>query len=347
MILLSSRQKRILLFIQKNGSASNREIRATLKNAARVTIVRDLDVLLKNKLIKKTGKGRGVTYSENALNELHRYIDIRNYFRKGPDSRHGTHTRFNAEIFTMLEHVFQQKEIKQLTAQNSIYQKRIKTLPPTIISKEFERLSIDLSWKSSQIEGNTYTLLETEALIKENKHAPGHSKDEGTMILNHKKALDYILDKRTDFRKLTQRKIENLHALLVTDLGVSTGIRTKPVGITGTFFLPLDNEHQITEAMDVLIQSIHRSKDPFSRALIGIIVLSYIQPFEDGNKRTSRLLGNALLIANGACPLSFRSVNEVDYKKALILFYEQNNITFFKDLFIEQFNFAVENYFLA
>ncbi|MEK7166883.1 MAG: Fic family protein, partial [Patescibacteria group bacterium] len=86
-------------------------------------------------------------------------------------------------------------------------------------------------------------------------------------------------------------------------------------------------------------------KDPFSKALILILLISYIQPFEDGNKRTSRLIGNAVFLANNICPLSYRSINEADYKKAIILFYEQNNVRFFKELFVNQFQFAVENYF--
>ena len=87
--------------------------------------------------------------------------------------------------------------------------------------------------------------------------------------------------------------------------------------------------------------------DPFSKAIFMILMISYIQPFEDGNKRASRLLGNAILLANNACPLSYRSINEADYKKAVIIFYEQNSARLFKELFIEQFKFAVSNYFQA
>ena len=87
-------------------------------------------------------------------------------------------------------------------------------------------------------------------------------------------------------------------------------------------------------------------KEPFSKAILAMVLISYIQPFEDGNKRTARLTGNAVLLAHNACPLSFRSVNEVDYKKALIIFYEQNNLRFFKELFMEQFKFSSETYFL-
>jgi len=78
-----------------------------------------------------------------------------------------------------------------------------------------------------------------------------------------------------------------------------------------------------------------------------MLLIAYIQPFEDGNKRTSRLMGNAVLLAHDICPLSYRSVKDSEYKKAVLLFYEQNNISYFKQLFIEQFKFAVNNYFGA
>ena len=80
--------------------------------------------------------------------------------------------------------------------------------------------------------------------------------------------------------------------------------------------------------------------------MLAILLIAYIQPFVDGNKRTSRMIGNAILLANNACPLSYRSINELEYKKAVLLFYEQNNLSYFKKLFIEQYEFVVGNYFL-
>ena len=226
--------------------------------------------------------------------------------------------------------------------------KESKTCPPAIIKKEFERLTVELSWKSSQIEGNTYSLIDTEILIKENKEAAGHKKEEAVMILNHKKALEYIIGNRNEFKNLTLRKIEDIHGLIVDGLSVAKGLRKKAVGITGTKYRPLDNEYQIREMMEKAINVVNKKlDDPFSKAIFTTLMISYIQPFEDGNKRASRLLGNAILLANNACPLSYRSVNEADYKKAVIIFYEQNSARFFKELFIEQFKFAVSNYFLA
>ena len=205
---------------------------------------------------------------------------------------------------------------------------------------------MELSWKSSQIEGNTYSLIDTEILIKENKEAEGHKREEAVMILNHKKALDYILENRKDFKNLNLRKIEDVHGFLVEGSGVAKGLRKKAVGITGTKYRPLDNEYQIKEAMEKMIEFANKKlTDQFSRAIFTTLMISYIQPFEDGNKRASRLLGNAVLLSGDICPLSYRSINEADYKKAVIIFYEQNSARFFKELFIEQFKFAVSNYF--
>jgi len=144
---------------------------------------------------------------------------------------------------------------------------------------------------------------------------------------------------------LTLKKLEELHAILTNNLGVNKGLRKSPVGIVGTNFKPLSNQLQIKDAIDKLITTINNTENIIEKALITVIMISYIQPFEDGNKRTGRILANAILFANGYCPLSYRSISESDYKKAVILFYENNSIDYFKELFVEQFKFAVEKYF--
>jgi Fic family protein len=128
-------------------------------------------------------------------------------------------------------------------------------------------------------------------------------------------------------------------------MGVREGIRVGPVRIIGTRYLPIEGKAEITGALYSAIDKINSLKDSFSKSLALILMISYIQPFEDGNKRTARILGNALLLADNICPLSYRSINEADYKKAILLFYEQNSAKLFKELFVEQFKFAVDNYF--
>ncbi len=211
--------------------------------------------------------------------------------------------------------------------------------------KEMERLGVDLSWKSSQIEGNTHSLLETERLLKEKQEASGKSKEEAIMLLNHKDALDFILDYPDYLKEITVHHIEDIHSILTKELGVDRNIRQRRVGITGTNYRPLDNEIQIREALEDSCTLINQKENIFEKALLALVLLSYIQAFADGNKRTARITSNAILIANGYCPISFRTVDSIDYKKAMLMFYEQNNIAAFKKIFIEQFEFAVKTYF--
>ncbi len=345
---LNKRQDVILYILNRTKKTSVSGILADLKvyfgEVSKITVNRDLEKLLELKFIVRGGKGRAVFYELSPRYNLLKYIDADKYFLTEVDKREAI-KYFNFEIFSILKDIFNQEEKKYLDKLNGEYQKNIKNIPESLIKKEFERLVIELSWKSSQIEGNTYSLLETESLIKEKREAPGHKKEEAIMIVNHKKVLDYILKNKNIFRIITIAKIEDIHYLLAKNLGIPRSLRKRAVGITGTKYKPLDNEFQTREALEKTCQAVNQEKNPFSKAVMLMAMIAYIQPFEDGNKRTSRLLGNAILMAHSICPLSYRSVDEVEYKKAVILFYEQNNISYFKKLFIEQFEFAVKNYF--
>lgn len=224
------------------------------------------------------------------------------------------------------------------------YKNRKEGLSDTMRRKELERLIIELSWKSSRIEGNTYTLLDTERLIRENIAAPNKSKDETRMILNHKDAFEFVRQNRTHFMKLNRARIEELHKILVKNLGVGFNLRKKPVGVTGSIYRPLDNEYQIAEALDSLTEMTNGLASPYAQSLLAIIGISYIQPFEDGNKRTGRILANAILMAHGLAPLSYRSVEGKEYREAALVFYELNSIIPFKNIFIAQYDFAARNY---
>ena len=206
-------------------------------------------------------------------------------------------------------------------------------------------LAIDLIWKSSEIEGNTYSLLETEALIKQHELAKGKSKEDATMLLNHKKALDFITDDLDYLKPLTVNKIIDIHTLLIGGLGVSNNIRRRAVAITGTNYRPLSIETQIKEELEEIVNLVNSKNNIFEKGLLLLCLLSYLQAFEDGNKRTARIMSNAVLMSHNYCPLSFRTVSAVDYKKAMLLFYEQNNISAMKEIFIHQYEFAVKQYF--
>jgi Fic family protein len=165
------------------------------------------------------------------------------------------------------------------------------------------------------------------------------------MLLNHKEAIDFIVEQPDYLYPLTVTKIENLHAILIKELGVSKNLRHKRVAISGTNYLPIDNEWQIKEALEQMCNLVNSKLNFFEKALLVLLLISYIQPFMDGNKRTARIVSNAVLLHFKYCPISFRTVDSIDYKKALLLFYEVNNITTFKKIFIVQYAFAVNTYF--
>lgn len=165
------------------------------------------------------------------------------------------------------------------------------------------------------------------------------------MLLNHKEALEFIIENPDYVVPLTIARIEDIHSILVKDLPVERNIRQRRVGISGTNYKPLDNEHQIREALEDMCNLINSKGNIFEQSLLALVLLSYIQAFNDGNKRTARIISNAILIANQYCPISFRTIDSVEYKKAMLIFYEQNNIRVFKEIFMEQFRFAVKTYF--
>ena len=346
---LNKRQSIILDYVNKHSSSSRLEIEEYIASvydkSSKNTIIRDLDMLLKNNYVKKTGSARSIKYLPANNNELLIRYDVENYFKENFDDRKIKYPQFNFDIYNNLKNLFSDDEIKKIENINKIYTNKVNALSDTILKKEYERLLIELSWKSSQIEGNTYSLLDTETLIKENIEANGHKKEEAIMILNHKKALEFIFESKNYFKIITLKKLEELHALLTNDLGVDKGLRKSPVGIVGTNYKPLSNQLQIKDAVEKMITTINTTKNVIEKALITVLMISYIQPFEDGNKRTGRILANAILFAHDYCPLSYRSVRESEYKKAVILFYENNSIDYFKELFVEQFKFAVEKYF--
>ena len=341
-------ENQIIQYLKQNHEGSSTNILEGIDSSKSLaTLKRILTSLINEKLIKSVGKGKATKYRVSQYYKLFEEIDIESYYAKEIDERE-IKENFNLSIIQDLlpeiDFLTQSENAKLSELQNE-YSKNISELSENEYSKELERLAIDLSWKSSQIEGNTYSLLETERLIKEKEIAQGKSKEEATMLLNHKEALDFIIDNPDYLFPLTLSKIEDIHSILIKNLGIDRNIRKRRVGISGTNYKPLDNEFLIKEALTNVCDLINKKDDVFEQALLALILVSYIHPFSDGNKRTARIVSNAILINQKYCPISFRTVDSIDYKKAMLLFYEQNNITVFKRVFIEQFEFAVKTYF--
>lgn len=344
---LTVRQQEIIEIIVGLGSASISQISEHLTVKPSIpTLNRELAALVESQCLEKIGKGRATQYRITPYCQLFAPIHTETYFEKEPDHRKAA-VRFNDGVLALLEQVplFTPCEQAQLEMLKKTYQNNITDYPRMLYQKEMERLTIELSWKSSQIEGNTYSLLETERLFKEKEAVQGKPKEDATMLLNHKDALEYVLAHPDLAKTINLKVIEEIHSLLIKDLGVGRNLRTRIVGITGTAYKPLDNPYQIREAIESMCRLINAKDNGFEKALLAVVLISYIQPFEDGNKRTARMVSNALLIADGACPLSYRSVDAIEYKKAMLLFYEQNSLSAFKTVFMEQVAFSVNNYF--
>lgn len=338
----------ILQVLHYHPLSNRAEIASKLPNPpSDSTLKRIIAEAVRNGEIIIHGKGPATKYSLSEQAHVTMPLDLNTYFNDEVDDRN-IQTDFNFDLIKKLlpkVNLFTDEEIIQLNALQETYKKHVEILSNSEYHQEMERLGIDLSWKSSQIEGNTYSLLETEQLLLKKETAQGKTKEEATMLLNHKEALDYILENPEYLEELTVHRIETLHAILTKELEITSGIRRRRVGITGTNYRPLENEFQIRDALEETCTLINNRNDIFEQALLALVLLSYIQAFTDGNKRTARIISNGILIANNFCPISFRTVDAIDYKKAMLIFYEQNNISAFKKLFIEQFKFAVDTYF--
>jgi Fic family protein len=338
----------IINFIQNNPNCSSKEVFNGIGiNVGYATVKRTISQLLQENSIIKNGNGKSTKYKISPSYQIFAPIDPVEYFKNEIDTR-VIQSAFNQNLISNQlsdYELFTQKELTHLDHLQATFKKNISNLSKQEYKNEFEKLAIDLSWKSSQIEGNTYSLLETERLLIDQVTADGKTKDEATMLLNHKQALDFILENRNYIEPLSVSGIEDIHSMLIKELNIGRNIRQRRVSITGTNYRPLDNEFQIKEALEQMCNLINSKFNIFEKAFLALILISYIQPFADGNKRTGRIICNALLMYNEYCPISFRTVNAMDYKQSLLVFYEQNNISAFKKIFIEQFEFAVKTYF--
>ncbi|PJA09857.1 MAG: cell filamentation protein Fic [Flavobacteriales bacterium CG_4_10_14_0_2_um_filter_32_8] len=350
--MLTNDENKIISVITSNPSQSSKDILKALKAKDKgimsyATLKRRLSKLVSNNLISIVGRGRGTTYVVSQEFQLLNPFDVEEYFAQDVDKRKAK-KGFNFDLITHVLNgakFFTKEELEILNELQEEYTENINKLSETENRKALEHLSIDLTWKSSEIEGNTYTLLETEALLKNKETAKGKTMEEANMLLNHKEAIDFLIQENTYLEPLSVAKIENIHSLLVQNLKVDRNIRKGIVTVTGTIYKPLDNEHQIREALQDMCNLINNRKNIFEKALLALVLISYIQAFGDGNKRTARIISNGILIQNKFCPISFLTIDSVEYKKAMLFFYEQNNISAFKRIFIDQLEYAAITYF--
>ena len=217
----------------------------------------------------------------------------------------------------------------------------------TYVRQILDRLLIDLSWASSRLEGNTYSHLETERLIAFGESAPGKTPFETQMVLNHKAAIEFLVD-AADEMGFDRRTILNLHALLSDNLlgdpKASGRLRAIPVSIGKSVYEPLAVPQLIDEVFSQILSTASAISDPFEQAFFITVHLPYLQPFEDVNKRVSRLAANIPLIQHNLCPLSFLDVPEDQYINGLLGVYEVNRIELMRDVFVWTYERSCRRY---
>lgn len=347
----SERKEKIVHYLQAYESISNQEAQG-LTGAHRNTVTSDFRSLVAENIIQRTGTGKGARYIllESVLfaeelvahlwgnrdqQTLEKYFSTEKrrkvFFDRTVDKALSAPFDFGQRV----EDIFQD-------SLSSIKAKR-RTLAQSERKRKKERLVVDLAWASSRIEGNRYSLLETEVLIKHNETTRGKSIDEARMILNHKNALLYLREQR-QFSALARHDIMELHQLLIDGLGVPTGFRKRLVQVSNSSYVPCDNEFQIVATFDRIVEKINNLESVLAKAVAANLLLAYLQPFEDGNKRTARMLGNALMMSHDFLPISFSHTPKEEYIKSILYFYERQNPRYFMALFLKELNHSFRDY---
>lgn len=224
---------------------------------------------------------------------------------------------------------------------------RIRALPPAQGNTVLERLAIDLSWASSYLEGNTYTLLDTERLLVEGHAAAGHSARETRMILNHKAALDYLREHVASFGPRPQ-DIRELHSLLANGLLADEAdagrIRRGIVEIGGSAYFPITPPQQLEDQLELILEKARAIEDAFEQSVFLLAFIPYLQPFIDVNKRVGRLAANIPLLKANVCPISYRDMDKERYTQGLLAFYELNRPEILARAYADAYERGVDRY---
>ena len=305
------------------------------------TIWRTLKKLVDKSKLQVTGKGRATGYHLAGSAVVRVHLQTPYNRRKPVDYNRGFLDRYIPNKTYYLAEVERQH-----------LQHAGQPVPPSLPAGTYarrilERLLVDLSWASSRMEGNTYDILETERLIRFGQEADGKDRKETMMILNHKEAIQYIVDNLAEIT-LGRRDIFNIHALLADGLLVNPAmagrLRRLPVGITHSNYRPPGDEFEIEEEFNILIQKAAEIADPFEQSFFLLVHIPYLQAFDDVNKRTSRIVANVPLLKSDLAPMSFVTMNDRDYIDGLIGIYELNNVSLLREAYVDAYAASAENY---
>jgi Fic family protein len=330
---------------------------------SRRTLQRRLDRLLQEAAITQSGGSRSVGYraAQNKLAQDQKPeedresiiplatggLEVRSTVRQPIALRKplGYDRSFLERYQPGVESYLSTEKIRKLTDLGQMTQAR---LPAGTYARDvLDRLLVDLSWASSRLEGNTYTRLGTQRLIELGQAAQGKDAQETQMILNHKAAIELLIENSAEV-SIDKFTVLNLHAILsdnlIADPLASGRLRQRVLQISGTVFVPLAMPQQLAECFELIRSKAQAISNPFEQAFFSMVRLPYLQPFEDVNKRVSRLATNIPLLRNGLCPLSFIDVPERAYIEATLGVYEMNRVDLLRDVFMWAYERSCQRY---
>lgn len=353
-----SEDEQILTLIKQYPlGASLQEISENLpESMPRRTLQRRLSALVDQAILTRVGSGSAVRYSiaqtevqalTYDINYSPEALEIEHYVNQHVSKRRPVgYQREFLESYQPNKTFYLPEKVRQdlqIRGQQNLAEKPAGTFARKIL----DRLLIDISWNSSRLEGNTYSLLETQRLIQFGEMAHGKTAFESQMILNHKAAIQFLIESIDDIH-YNLYTICSIHALLSENLlgntQASGRLRKIPVGISHTVYHPLEIPQLIEEYLSIILQKVSQINDPFEQAFFLMVHIPYLQAFEDVNKRVSRLAANISLIKNNLCPLSFIDVPDKNYIDGMIGVYELNRIELLRDLFVWSYNRSVLKY---
>ena len=349
--------ERLIGNVENNPSGMGVEelLRLFQGEVSRRTLQRRLSALVQSGRLITEGGGPSTVYllpTRGDLNE--KYIplspsgaEVRGLVRRPQTER--TPVSYNREFLDQ----YRPNESRYLTADTIAYLARIGATADlerpagTYARHILNRLLVELSWASSRLEGNTYSLLDTERLIQFGEAAEGKDAIETQMILNHKAAIEFIVD-QGDELAFDRQTVLNLHALLsdnlLPDPTAGGRLRRIAVGIHDSVYHPLELPPLIEEYFQQVVDTGAVIHNPFEQAFFAMVHLPYLQPFEDVNKRVSRLAANVPFIRENLSPLSFMDVPQQAYVEGLMGVYELNRVELLRDVFVWAYERSAKRY---
>lgn len=332
---MPSIDQKILEYIAENPNARKDDIR---RNAAPrssdTTVWRALKKLLEAGKLEVSGKGPATSYAISGSSVVRTYLQTP-YNKRPPVVYKKSFIDNYVPNKTFYLSVTDRKILQQAGKPN------IGPIPAGTYAKLIlAQLLVDLSWASSRMEGNTYDILQTERLIRYGEEVSGKDQKEALMILNHKEAIQYVVDNLDDIN-YNRGDFFNIHALLsdglLADPAMAGRLRVLPVGISHSSYTPLNDAVAIEEEFNIILAKAHEITDPFEQSFFLLVHIPYLQAFIDINKRTSRIASNIPLLKADLAPMSFLSMNDSDYIDGLIGIYELNNVALLREVYVESY----------